>query len=297
MSNNLPAVIEGLSDDEIMEMTGQTSGNKRPAFPFLSINHTDETDDGDLIPKGTYAIYLDSVEDFVYGTPARFRPFINAYQYRVYDAKEKKTINKSIIFKSWNDEKFDELGGLACGKLPRKKYATLNKSEQKEQDNIKCKRYVFGTVSFDGVLKTAKGSKDAAVQVKVENVPCLWRSGGGSFKDVQDALDQFTNAKKQMFNHHLVLTTKREKVGTNVYYAPVMAPDLQTTIPLTKEDLELMRRFQAYIVSENNETMDKWRNASSKKANPVADKDVIDVVAELAPPPELNDELPASMRP
>jgi hypothetical protein len=50
-------------------------------------------------------------------------------------------------------------------------------------------------------------------------------------------------------------------------------------------------------VSENNETMDKWRNASSKKANPVADKDVIDVVAELAPPPELNDELPASMRP
>lgn len=289
MSNNLPAVIEGLSDDDIMEMTGQTSGNKRPTFPLLTINHTDETDEGDAIPKGTYSIYLNSVEDVVYGTPVRFRPFVNAYQYRVYDAKEKKTVNKSIIFKSWNDEKFDELGGLACGKLPRKKYATLNKTEQTEQDKIKCKRYMYGIVSFEGVLKVAKGSKSEPVKVQVDNVPCLWRSGGQSFKPVQDALDVFTNAKKQMFNHNLVLSTKREKVGTNVFYAPIIEPDLQTTVPLTKEDLELLRRFQAQIVQENNEVMDKWRQASSKRANPKADKDVIDVVAELAPPADLND--------
>jgi hypothetical protein len=291
MSTNLPATIEGLSDDDIMEMTGQTSGKSRPAFPLLTINPTDETDDGDSIPKGTFSIYVNSTEDMVYGTPVRFRPFINAYQYRVYDAKEKKTINKSIIFKSWNDEKFDELGGLACGKLPRKKYATLNKVEQAEQDKIKCKRYMYGTVSFEGVLKVAKGSKSEPVKVQVDNLPCLWRTGGSSFKPVQDALDQFTNAKKQMFNHQLVLTTKREKTGTNVYYVPLMEPDLQTVLPLTKEDLELMRRFQAQIVQENNEIMDKWRQASSKRANPVTDKDVIDVVAELAPPAELNDPL------
>jgi hypothetical protein len=284
MTTNLPAIIEGLDDDEIMELTGQTSGVSRPMFPSLQINPTDETDDGLLIPKGTFSVYVDAAKGVVYGNPAKFRPFINAFQYRVYDAKEKKTTNKSIIFKSWNDEKFDELGGLACGKLPRKKWGQLTEKEQAAQDKIKCKRYLFGLVSFDGVLAAKKGEE--AVKVKVENLPCVWRSGGKSFVPIGERIEEFTQAKKQMFNHYLVLGTERHKTGSNYYYTPVVTTDMQSATVLSKEDIDLLRKFQGFITQENNEIMEKWRVGSGKKPS-LGDKEVIDVVAELAAPEDV----------
>lgn len=282
--------FDNMSVEELYELTGQSSQGTGKAYPFqsLTINKNSEDDNENVIPAGTYAVYSPEHKEVLYGKPVAFRPFMQTYQYRIWDEDKKVYSNRTILFKNWNDEKFDELGGLACGKVARKQRDQLTAEQQAEQDEIRCSRVLFGTVSLKGVFKKKKDDKSAR-EGEVVSLPVMWRTSGKSFIPVGEAIDKFTNKNMLMFNHTLTLTTKRDKTGSNVYYTAEAEADLTgKPIALSAEDITLMRQFQDFINSENAVITDKWRKASLRKdRRPSKD---IDLAAELAAPEDKIDD-------
>ena len=228
-------------------------------MPRLTINRQPEDDEGNKLPVGTYAVYDSGIESMVYGKPATFRPFLNAFQFMEYDAEQNKFSKRSVIFKNWKDDPIDTSGGSRCGKVPFKERDKLSKSELDHQKNIKCYRLVFGMVSIDGV--TSKGTK-----VSVKDKPVLWRVTGSNFTPVGEAIQSLKNRKKLMFNHTLSLDTERRKAGSNVFYVSNIKVN-QMEVTFTKENMELMQKFQETIATENEDIVSLWKDANKSKNN------------------------------
>ena len=272
MAENQIANFEKLSTSQIMEMIGQEGGQTGAGLPRLTINRQPEDDGGNKLPVGTYSTYDSGIESMVYGKPATFRPFINAFQFMQYDAEQNKFSNRSVIFKNWKDDPIDTSGGSRCGKVPYKERDKLSKAELEHQKNIKCYRLVFGQVTIDGV--TADGNK-----ISIKDKPVLWRVTGSNFTPVGEAMQSLKNRKKLMFNHTLSLDTIRRKAGINVFYVSEIKVN-QNEVTFTKEDMELMQKFQDIITTENEEIVDLWKQANKAKNNGT-DEDSKKIVSDV----------------
>ena len=272
MTENQVASFDQLNQNQIMEMIGQDVGQTGTGLPRLTINRQPEDDEGNKLPVGTYAVYDSGVESMVYGKPATFRPFLNAFQFMEYDAEQNKFSKRSVIFKNWKDDPIDTSGGSRCGKVPFKERDKLSKAELDHQKNIKCYRLVFGMVSIDGV--TPKGTK-----VSVKDKPVLWRVTGSNFTPVGESIQSLKNRKKLMFNHTLSLDTERRKAGSNVFYVSAIKVN-QKEVTFTKENMELMKKFQDTISSENEDIVALWKDANKSKNNG-SDKEDAKIVSDV----------------
>ena len=273
MTDTQVANFEKLSKSQIMEMIGQEGGQTASiGLPRLTINRQPEDDDGNKLPVGTYATYDSGIESMVYGKPAIFRPFLNSFQFMEYDTEQNKFSKRSVIFKNWKDDPIDTSGGSRCGKVPFKERGKLSKTELEHQKSIKCYRLVFGTVSFDGT--TADGSKAI-----IKNKPVLWRVTGSNFTPVGEAMQSLKNRKKLMFNHTLSLETERRKAGSNVFYVSSITVN-QDEVKFTKDDMELMQKFQEIVTAENEEVVTLWKDANKSK-NGTADKESAKIVSDI----------------
>jgi len=272
MTENQVASFDQLNQNQIMEMIGQDVGQTGTGLPRLTINRQPEDDEGNKLPVGTYAVYDSGIESMVYGKPATFRPFLNAFQFMEYDAEQNKFSKRSVIFKNWKDDPIDTSGGSRCGKVPFKERDKLSKSELDHQKNIKCYRLVFGMVSIDGV--TSKGTK-----VSVKDKPVLWRVTGSNFTPVGEAIQSLKNRKKLMFNHTLSLDTERRKAGSNVFYVSNIKVN-QKEVIFTKENMELMQKFQETIATENEDIVALWKDANKSKNNG-SDKENAKIVSDV----------------
>jgi len=259
MTENQVASFDQLNQNQIMEMIGQDVGQTGTGFARLTINRQPEDDDGNKLPVGTYAVYDSGVESMVYGKPATFRPFLNSFQFMEYDSEQNKFSKRSVIFKNWKDDPIDTSGGSRCGKVPFKERDKLSQAELEHQKSIKCYRLLFGTVSFDGV--TSNGNK-----VSVKDKPVLWRVTGSNFTPVGESIQSLKNRKKLMFNHTLSLDTERRKAGSNVFYVSAIKVN-QKEVTFTKENMELMKKFQDTISSENEDIVTLWKDANKSKNN------------------------------
>ena len=272
MTENQVASFDQLNQNQIMEMIGQDVGQTGTGLPRLTINRQPEDDEGNKLPVGTYAVYDSGVESMVYGKPATFRPFLNAFQFMEYDAEQNKFSKRSVIFKNWKDDPIDTSGGSRCGKVPFKERDKLSQAELEHQKNIKCYRLVFGMVSFDGV--TPNGNK-----VSVKDKPVLWRVTGSNFTPVGESIQSLKNRKKLMFNHTLSLDTERRKAGSNVFYVSAIKVN-QKEVTFTKENMELMKKFQDTISSENEDIVALWKDANKSKNNG-SDKEDAKIVSDV----------------
>lgn len=235
---------------ELARITGQAQESNGPMLPRLVINHVHETDEGKPIPAGTYAVSsLD--KPTVYAKTADFRPYINGYQYQVYDSELKKYTNKTVIFKNFNEEQLDELGGTACGKVTGKAKNNLTEAQVTLQKKIKCYRFLYGTVSMTGV--DVDGN-----ECTLTDEPCLWRSTGSVFMPVGEVLQVMTKAQRLSFQATIKLDkTIRDKNGNTVYYKPVLVADMKTVKQIDNKDFELLTQFQDIIDGENSKVIDK----------------------------------------
>ena len=125
------------------------------------------------------------------------------------------------------------------------------------QKNIKCYRLVYGTVSMEG--QNAEGNP-----VSIKNKPVLWRVTGSNFTPVGEAMQSLKNRKKLMFNHTLSLETDKRKAGSTVYYVSSIKVN-QDEVTFTKEDMDLMQKFQDIITTENEEIVGLWKEANKAK--------------------------------
>lgn len=257
--------------EAIAKETGANLYSSAALIPNLKINREAETEEGKRVPTGTFYVSQDG--NAVYGKPARFRPFINAFQYMEYSATDNKFPNKTIIIKSLSDEAHDELGGLKCGKISQKDQESLSETDKIAQKAIKCYRLLFGLLTMAGV--TADGEP-----ANVDELPVLWRMAGTNFNAPKVALDSITKLRHLSFQHDLILNTKREKQGSNVYYTALVEAELAEVIEFTSEDGETYKSFQEYIDRENHFVLEKWKQAKKISTNE-------DVYSQL----ELNDDI------
>jgi hypothetical protein len=271
---------DSLSKEEIMRMTGQEddSGSGSLVLPKLAINRVGEDDDGNKLEVGTYSIYDTVSEQKVYSKkgngPVLFRPFIRGYQYMEYDAETNTYPNYSVIFKSWKDEALDISGGTKCGKVPYKELDNLTSEEAARQKNIKCYTLAYGLLNMHAVT-------GAGEEVNVEDLPCLWRTTGMNFRPVNESIKSIKNRGKLIQNTNLLLSTKRKKHGTNVYYMTDISID-DKQVEFTKKDLSTMELFAETIGEENKKIVDAWKEASKNKPNSNdADSEV--VMKEISP--------------
>lgn len=272
MSNQVTK-YEELSPEQLLALTGQAQANTNYSdFPRVTINKLGEDEQERAIPVGAYMVSQDGKA--VFGKPILFRPFLNAYQYAVYDAASNTYPNKSIIFKSFREEAVDELGGVACGKVSAKKREGLTPDQLAIQKAIKCYRTVYGLVTFTGT--TADGQS-----VDITDLPVKFRLSGDNFMPIQDVLDELSKKKLSMLNYQIELSTKRKKNGTNVYYQ--MVPALKDTyVPIRKEDWGILASFQDAIDTENKAIIDKHHKARQATTQAEEDKGaLIELGAEL----------------
>jgi hypothetical protein len=254
---------DSLTKEQIMRLTGQEddSGSGSLVLPKLAINRVGEDDDGNKLEVGTYSIYDTVSEQKVYSKKSNglvlFRPFIRGYQYMEYDPDTNTYPNYSVIFKSWKDEALDLLGGIKCGKVAFKELDTLTNEEAARQKNIKCYTLVYGSLNMHAV--TGKGDS-----VNIEDLPCLWRITGMNFRPVNESIKSIKNRGKLIQNTNLILSTKRKKHGTNVYYMTNISID-DKQVKFTKKDLSVMELFAETVGEENKRVVESWKDAQKNK--------------------------------
>ncbi len=255
MESNVPAILEkSVNDDELLEFLGQ-SKNTQNNLQRLKINRESLDDDEKEIPVGTYSLYNSELGKVVYFKEIQFRPLMSGFQYRVWDNSESKYSNRSIIFKNWNEEALDEKGGVACGKVRGKLKNDLSKDEEVEQKQIKCARMVWGLVSGEAV-----DNEDTKVTVVDE--PCVFYAQGMNYLIIDGAIDSFTRRGKKFIYHQFVMTTKREKRGSNTFYIAQVKLD-QTEFDFTPEHFDMMKKFQETIDFENTEILEKYERTNN----------------------------------
>lgn len=278
------ANIENMTEDAVLEFIGQGS-KSGPAVPSLTINRDAENDDGQQLPIGTYAAYSTEHKKVVYSKTATLRPLMRAYQYRVWDEAKKEYKNRSVFIKRWNDEAFDELGGLACGKVSRKQQATLSEAEKAKQKAIKTRIVLFGLLSMTG--QTATGE---ALEIRDQLV--MWSASGSSFMLVSEPIDKL-NDKVPMFTKRMVLSApKRNKEGSTVWYTPEISWD-DATYPFDLSVRDGIVASQNVLDMTNKEVLAKWNAVVKKRTKAPDDNKVIDITKEL----ELVDDVPPKKAP
>ena len=262
--------LDNLNFDEIAALTG-AQVRETIVIPQLRVNREPEDEEGNKLPMGHFTVSQGEMRAF--GQTALFRPFINSYQYIEYSPEEEKYTNRSIIFKSFNEEAFDEKGGLSCGKVPFKKLNECSPEEQLRQKNIKCRRHLYGLVTFP--------------DSDILEVPVLWRLAGTAFLAPDIALKSITKIKHQFFQHQLDCKTKREKKGSTTYYSILIDPILKEEVRFTEDNYETFKMFQEAINRENSFILKSWREANKmqlKGSEPdyLKDLELDDPIPELA---------------
>ena len=82
-----------------------------------------------------------------------------------------------------------------------------------------------------------------------------------------------------MFNHTLSLETERRKSGSNVFYVSSITVN-QDEVKFTKDDMELMKKFQDIVTTENEEVVTLWKDANKSK-NGTSDKESAKIVSDI----------------
>lgn len=272
------SLVEFNSSDRYNEIAALTGASVQGTYlPRLQVNRHAVNDDDKPIPMGTYSVTQD--DKTVYGKTALFRTFINAYQYAQYDPKEKKYINRSVIIKSFNEEAIDMLGGLRCGKVSAKDIDQLNPADKLLQQNIKCARLMYGTVTLlEAVDVDAK-------KVELVDVPVMFKLTGSNFmgfeSSIKNSLDAITKMKHHYFQHNLKLVTKRKPKRDDgaIFYDVVASPVLNEVITFEEKDMDTFHLFQDIIDRENKFVADKF--TAFKKAA-VKEYDIGEVASALA---------------
>ena len=266
--------INNLSFNELAALTG-ASVQTTIILPQLLVNREPEDEEGNKLPMGYFTVTQN--EQKIFGKTAIFRPFINAYQYSEYSPSENKFTNRSVIIRNFQEEALDLKGGLACGKVPAKRLAELSAEEQVRQKNIKCRRLLYGLLTLDSPVNAEGATLDNILEL-----PVLWKMGGSNFMAPDNALKSITKMKHQFFQHNLILTTKREKKGSTVYYTVDVDANLKDVVELTEENVDTFTMFNEIIMRENSFISNMWKKVKQDNVKQLSNADVLKTL-------ELND--------
>ena len=260
MTNDLATLeninLDNLDETALMALTGQGNSpatGSNNGLSRLSINYTDEDDEGNTLKKGTWKLMLDG--RFVFADKLKLRPFSRMYTYSHWDQEENIFISQSIQTASLGDKFPDSIGGEKCGRLPKDVEAELKETDPRylTSREVVCNQVVYGTVS--GTAKDAQGNN-----VELDNQPVVAYFKKSGFRPVREALDLITRQRKLMQKTVFEIGTKKMKTGAITFWVPTFA-QVEYLDELTEDDLGLIKKFLESIKVYNDGILEKFRDA------------------------------------
>jgi len=280
----LPTINNSLSYEQIAQLTGQEMPSKATStLKVLKINRDFEDDDGNALPSGTFTITVDG--ENVYAKTIKFQLFMQRYQYIHYDQTEGEFVGKSIMANNLypQTEVHDSTGTMRCGSVPSAKRDNLTVEQATKQKDIKCYRMLFGKVTFNDAVN-AKGEKR-----EVANMPIIWKARGANFMPISVPLDALTAQRKPFIYYDMVVSLKKEKNGSVIYYVGTFSSP-NGPLDFGEDDQNLLADFNSYIETENKDVMKDYDSALRSSGN-IIDAEATTVTMDDV----LNDDIPESM--
>lgn len=248
-------------------LTGQGSSGNRSNLPRLSVNYEAELEvDGEdepiALPRGHFCLDIaTSIEGGktqykkVYAKNIIFRPFVQVYEYSIYDPKKKKVTLATTQFRDWGEAILDTEGR----EMRAAKYKRYFKDTMRERaDTLKCHRVVYGTVTM------IKPKAVDETEHTVEDLPCVLRLRGSNFVPLGDVFEKLGKQNKNMFNYPLNATTRREKSDGLTYFIIDYEPS-DTEVMFTEENFELLKKYVETISAYNETILTAYNKAAAEK--------------------------------
>jgi hypothetical protein len=249
---NTSTALTVRSEEEaaFLKASGLVEQNRQyNSIPRLYIEKNAEDDDGNPLIPG--AFYVHGNEDIVPSKNIKFRPLVVRNKILKYDDDFRMEAT-SIYFENYQDELYDTDGGIACGRLFGKAAKNVDEQTMKfYKQSVPVHKHVFGLAYFP----------DSAEPVAVD-----YRLGGGNSFIMGVALEAASRNGSSPMQFMFDLTTKREKNGTNVWYALVAEPDLTNPLPIS-DVMETGMAFLAHIKEENERVMSEHKKALKGKSS------------------------------
>jgi len=241
------------SDDEsaLMAASGQQTQQKQTGLPRLNINYDMETDDGLSLTRGDWKVYVDG--RFLYAPTVKLRPILRTFEYSLWDADEGAFVCKSVQKPTISGDFPDTEGGSKCGRLTRTEEETASEEAQMRSRAVVCNQVIYGQIT--GTFNAADGT-----EVKLDAQPVVAYFKRSGFKPIGDFIDGLSRQKKLMQRQMISLATSRQKKGSVTYWVP--SPTLDSEVPITEADKQLMGMFAETVSAHNNYVMEKNREAS-----------------------------------
>ena len=264
--DNIVAAFQNDDDDKLMQLSGQGDAPKKSGLPRLSINYETETDDGILLPRGSWKIYMDG--EFLYSSEVNLRPLLRTFEYSLWDQEQETFAAKSVQKTGLQGDFPDTTGTSKCGRLSRDAENALADDDPAyiHSRNVVCNQIIYGQIS--GTFKNAEG-----VEKELSKAPVVAYFKRSGFKPVSDAIDLLRRNNKLMQRTSFNLSTNKMKKGSVVYYVPILKEGAVENI--TDQDKELMGMF-ADTVKSHNEYVMKENRESLKKVVSEEDIDLAD---------------------
>lgn len=284
MTDNLPA--EYRNERELMEDSGQGSFQGID-LPTLRVNYDSEDDDGNPLPRGTWAISLPdgrtayAADAKRKGAPAFLRVYHATHQYSHFDPENMKMISKSVHFYNFSEEIPDNTGGFKCGKVNKKKLEELTDGEKEVQRQIKCSRVLFSTVTFPTAVDMH------GEPIEVVDVPCVFYAKGTNYMPMSEMLQNLFKKRTPMQTVILELNLDKQKNGGVTYWQVV--PSVKEQVELSPEVFELHNQFKETVKGENESILGKFETAHNKRARVASSKNAAARIA--GPADDLDDNI------
>lgn len=204
-------------------------GDTKPLAPLLKVNVFDEDERGNALKTGTFVL-PDEDGELVYAKTARVRPLANFMQYRHFDEDERKTVNRTILMTSFQEEPIDEKGTLRCGKPDGKTFKGMSPAEQKQYKGISCFRQIHALCELEGETATGEKRKVGPVVVKISQ-------RGSNFMGFSDEVEKRIPSNRSFFNYWCDLSLEKKRNGATTFYVWHWQPDVKNPVAVDEEIL------------------------------------------------------------
>lgn len=199
----------------------------------------------EIVDAGMYRLENDG--KMVYAPKVTFRPFMQRYMYKKYDAA-KSEYTKTVMANDLNGDLKDDKGGFNCGKPAGyiEDFSALSDSMKALIKSIKRVRVVFGVVELHDAVD------DKGESVDVPPTPVIWEvDNRDAFKTIGGVFTSIGKLRSLPPQHTFDLTTTENSLPNGAaFYTPEVALDNKQR-PLDSADEETFRNFIEWVEGYN----------------------------------------------
>lgn len=250
-------VIDPIEQQRLREMMGVSSepaGGSGDRVPLVKINTEFEDDDGNQLTPGSF--YLRDYDQLAYAKNIKIRVLGQHYQYIEFDPEQNKSVCKTTINKSFNQDFLDTRGQMKCGMTKAK--SKMEPYEKERFKNVTCFRELRGLVTYTGT--DPKGA-----EVEIKNQPMIMLLKGSNFMPFEDEVMKKIPTGNAVWDYWIDVSLERKKNGSVTYYVMHFDFDSSAVQSFDQDTAATVRRFAEMVENENAKIIEAHKKALAER--------------------------------